>query len=591
MALTTDCETIRQEVLAAYRAAGATGEDDFLQITELAARIFDMPNVCVSFVDETWHAVSRVGDFVSRNRREDVMCTVTIESDEVFVVPDAGIDPRFRNSPLVKGANGVRFYAGAPLITPEGTRVGTLCIFDSRLRTFSREQTSMLGTLAGFVVERMELRRHLHDANLDALTGLLNRQTLQRAMEHAGDEATLLLVDLDGFKEVNDTLGHAVGDRVLQAVGTRLATVAEGNGLAARLGGDEFVVFVDGSADPLAGRGLAERIIEHICEPIAIDGEELRLGSSIGMALRSEGRISPVQLLGNADLALYSAKADGRGRVHLFNQSMRSRAIDRGNVALELEDAWESNEFVMHYQPQVNLADGSLLGAEALLRWKYPYQGFIAPAAFIGVLEKSALAERMGEWILRDGCRQAKRMRTLGASDFRMAVNLFGIQFRARTLPDQVERLLGEFDLPPDALELEVTETIALDRQTHIKQQLETLKEMGVGIALDDFGTGFASLSALRTCPLTRLKVDRSFVRGIETSEADRAIIDSVIRLTKGFDLDLTVEGVETEAQAAFLRERGCREAQGFLYAKALPVADLERDWIAGGERPHELAG
>ncbi|OEC33729.1 PAS domain S-box-containing protein/diguanylate cyclase (GGDEF) domain-containing protein [Pseudomonas cuatrocienegasensis] len=422
-------------------------------------------------------------------------------------------------------------------------------------------------------------------AEHDHLTGLANRSLLKQRIQQvlaAHTPATLLLIDLDGFKDVNDTLGHSAGDFVLQVVAARLRQAVAGEFMVSRLGGDEFVVFVTGTTDLLQARALGLELIAIIEEQIEYDEQPIFIGASVGIAASSGAIESEEQLLGNADLALYQAKSDGRHLVNIFTPELRQTASRKGAISSSMRQAWERREFELYYQPQINLADGSLCGAEALIRWNHPTLGVTAPAVFLPVLEAGLLAVPVGEWILRTACRQAAQWRQMGVGHFRMGVNLFAAQFRARDFADMVKAILAEFNLPASALELEITENTILRNEQRIMQPLQHLRDLGVGIAFDDFGTGFASLSLLKDYPVSRLKIDRSFVSGADRSSRDEAIIEAVTRLAAGFHLEVIAEGIETLEQAALMRRYDCGEGQGYLYGRPMTADDFARRYLSG---------
>ena len=299
--------------------------------------------------------------------------------------------------------------------------------------------------------------------------------------------------------------------------------------------------------------------------------------------------VSAADLLAGADLALYDAKAGGRSRVRLFTPDLRHASAQRHSIAADLEDAWNEKQLELYYQPQVNLADGRIVGAEALIRWNYPYIGVMTPAGFLSVLEAGHLAVPVGDWILRTACRDAAELRRAGHSDFRVAVNLFAAQLRMADFVEQVEEALLAADLPASALELEITENIVLRNERTIARHLARLRERGVGIAFDDFGTGFASLTMLKQLDITRLKIDRSFIRDVETNEKDQGIVEAIVRMARGCRLEVVAEGIETREQADYLRAL-VGEGQGYLFGKPMRLAEFRRNFAPSAEEP-DVAG
>ncbi|MAU94884.1 MAG: bifunctional diguanylate cyclase/phosphodiesterase [Fulvimarina sp.] len=445
-------------------------------------------------------------------------------------------------------------------------------------------------TVVAFRDQRERLRSEAKIRRLaytDTLTGLANRERFHVILEDCvarhRDSQTLfavLLFDLDGFKGVNDSLGHSGGDEVLKVVADRLSQCLEDDWVPARLSGDEFAVLMPGCGDPLRATSVAERAIRAIEEPILLRDQVTHISASVGVKL-SDGHSSPEQMLRNADLALYDAKANGRGRVRLFTPELRRVANDWSTTALELQDAFEDGDLELYYQPQVRFSDGALVGAEALIRWNYPYRGVLSPAAFLPVLESGPLAVPVGNWILATACRQAALWRAAGLTDFRIGVNLFAAQLRSPDFAATVEKTLKDFDLPAEALELEVTENIILRNEGATISHLAKLRATGVGIAFDDFGTGYASLTMLKEIAITRLKVDRSFVREIQWCAKDQAIVDAIARMAKGCELTVIAEGIETEEQAELMRNYAV-EGQGYLYGRPMTATAFETRYGIG---------
>jgi diguanylate cyclase (GGDEF)-like protein/PAS domain S-box-containing protein len=444
-------------------------------------------------------------------------------------------------------------------------------------------------------------------AHFDQLTGLPNRVSLRNHIdrilkERAGDPArpmTIATFDLDGFKDVNDTLGHPVGDRLLQEVARRLTSVSDEIRVY-RLGEDEFVLLMENCGDPLIATEVVETGLKRLTTQFDLDGHQLFIAASVGLAIAPAHGSNVDDLLANADLALYDAKA-ARGRsCRLYVPTLRARATHRRELDTELRRACAKQEFVLYFQPQVRSSDGAVIGAEALLRWRHPDRGILAPGAFIDALCESAVAIETGRWILTTACKTAAAWRLKGLPPIRIGVNLFPAQFRNGSLLQDVEVALAESGLPPEALELEITENIALGREEGTLSPLKALRAKGIGIAFDDFGTGYASLSYLTRYPLTRIKIDRSFIQKIGTQSPgeDTAIVRSIIVMGRNLGLEVIAEGVETAAQAAFLKAEGCHELQGFLFSKPVPAEAFE-DFLKSGVfsgskadiKPARLAG
>jgi diguanylate cyclase (GGDEF)-like protein/PAS domain S-box-containing protein len=425
-----------------------------------------------------------------------------------------------------------------------------------------------------------------HLAHYDDLTGLANRTSLQNDLNEAirssdglpTSATSIAIFDLDGFKDINDTLGHAIGDRLLQEVAQRMTELATSNGRFYRLGGDEFVLVQADCGDPREIAHVVGAVLERLAEKFEINGHQLFIGASAGMAIAPADGANVDELMSNADLALYEAKAGGGNVYRLFIPVLRAKAQARRELDGELRRACTNKEFELYFQPQVRANDGAMVGAEALLRWRHPQGGILAPAAFIDALSESPLALEVGRWILQSACSQAAAWLALGLPPVRIGVNVFPAQLHGETLLKDVDYALRQSGLPADALEIEITEKVALGQEKETLQALRTLRAKGVNLAFDDFGTGYASLSYLTRYPLTRIKIDQSFVRKItaKSTSEDTAIVRSIIVMAHNLGLKVTAEGVETAAQAAFLRAEKCEELQGYLYAKPLPAGDFE---------------
>ncbi|MGX7704236.1 EAL domain-containing protein [Methylobacterium sp. Gmos1] len=441
-----------------------------------------------------------------------------------------------------------------------------LAVLEERLR----ERASLMETL----------RRQ---AETDGLTGLSNRRGLALAMARTapGRTAAALMIDLDGFKKVNDTLGHEAGDDLIRQAGARLCACTGKAGLVARMGGDEFAALLPG-CDEAAAVTVAGTILHSLSEPFPVDGQTIHIGASIGIALSPEHGPLADGLLASADMALYEAKRAGRHCHRVFTPALRDATLAWTARQQELPRALAAGEFALFYQPQVRLSDRRIVGAEALIRWRHPRLGLLAPGEFLAPLEASRLAAPVGRFVLREACAQAAAWRRAGAGDLRVGVNLFGAQFHSVGLVDEVRAALADSGLPPSSLELEITETIILQHDEALIAPLRALRDLGIGIAFDDYGTGYASLSLLKRFPLTRLKIDRSFVQGMEASGRDEAsreqagrdlaIVRSVLTLGRSFGLSVIAEGVETEAVAGRLLAKGCEEAQGYLFGRPMPA-------------------
>jgi diguanylate cyclase (GGDEF)-like protein len=386
------------------------------------------------------------------------------------------------------------------------------------------------------------------------------------------------VLDLDGFKHVNDTFGHKAGDTLLQMIAVRMTAAVEGGGLLGRVGGDDFALLLPGSTDLSRTAAVAQSMLDTFSNVFSIGGHKVTIGVSIGAALAPLHATEADELIVRADLALFRAKTLGGSAYCLFDAAMASEHTARRAFKDELRQAYERNEWRLFYQPQVNLETGSLIGVEALLRWEHPTRGLLQPAAFMPILENHLVAYEVGCWVINEACRQLAEWRAHGLDVSCVSVNLFGAQFRAGTLASVVSEALMVHKLQPHNLELEITETIAIRYDDDAVGPLRSLFDLGVGIALDDFGTGFASLSTLQRFPLSRLKIDRSFVVNIATDPLSATIVKNVAAIGHGIGLSVIAEGIETEDQERALLAIGCDEGQGYRYGKAIEGKAM-MDW------------
>jgi diguanylate cyclase (GGDEF)-like protein/PAS domain S-box-containing protein len=425
---------------------------------------------------------------------------------------------------------------------------------------------------------------HIHHlAYYDALTELPNRQlfndrcveALQRSCVD-GKLLAILFLDLDRFKYVNDTLGHPIGDELLRAVAHRLTGSLRHTDTVARLGGDEFIVLLQELKSRDDARHVAHKLIAALSQPFFVQGHKLDIGASIGAACFPVDGDDATTLIKNADLALYQAKDEGRGTFCFYESRLTDKAKERRFLEGELRAAFERDELSVYYQPLYDLACGKLIGAEALLRWRHDARGWISPASFIPVAEETGLIVQFGEWVLRTACRQTRIWQDSSQCLLRIAVNLSGVQIERSDIVGIVERTLDETGLPPESLELEITETYVMRQAQRSARILKGLRALGVSLAIDDFGTGQSSLAYLQRLPVNKLKVDRSFVTDILRSESDSAIARAIIALGHTLHLKVLAEGIETAEQAEFLRELKCEEGQGFYFGRPMDAVSFE---------------
>ena len=423
-------------------------------------------------------------------------------------------------------------------------------------------------------------RQIAHMAHHDALTDLPNRtllwERLEQSIERAesGEVLAVICLDLDRFKEVNDTLGHHVGDAVLKIVAERLRGCVRSTDTIARLGGDEFAVLQNDACQPVGATSLATRIIETLSEPYAVDDHRIVISASVGIALSPKDSIGAGQLLQSADMALYCAKHEGRATYRFFEPEMDTRMRQRRTLEMELRNALPNGEFELYYQPIVNLEHNHFSGFEALLRWNHPVRGLIYPAGFIPLAEETGLVNAIGEWVLQQACTEAVKW----AGHLRIAVNLSPCQFRSKTLVEGVFNALAASGLAADRLELEITESVLLKDTDAAIAMLRQLQAIGVRIALDDFGTGYSSLSHLRSFPFDKIKIDRSFVDGLGVDNRESlAIVRAVSQMGASLGMCTTAEGVETEHQLDAVRAEGCTEVQGYFFSAAKPAHEIAK--------------
>ncbi|MBV8835248.1 MAG: EAL domain-containing protein [Alphaproteobacteria bacterium] len=450
---------------------------------------------------------------------------------------------------------------------------------DDRWALVNEHRTADGGTIVLYT-DISELKRRdrelQHMAHHDALTGLPNRELFHRRVAEALSSARsrgwtvgIMCLDLDYFKNINDTLGHAAGDHLLRCVAERLRSCFRGDETVARLGGDEFAVVLGNLSKPEAAATLAEQLIGVVGQPVDYNGQMITTGLSIGIALSSDGSDGEA-ILKNADLALYRSKADGRGTFRFFEAEMDARAQARRALEIALRQALSRNELEVHYQPQVDIYTDEIVAFEALVRWRHSERGLISPVEFIPLAEETGIIHRLGEWVLRRACMDAKGW----PETVRISVNVSPAQFRNQDVAGMVRDVLKETAFPPNRLELEITESILLKDVDANLKTLHDLKTLGIRIAMDDFGTGYSSLGNLRSFPFDKIKIDRSFVMDLEQNPDSAAIVHAILGLGHSLGISTCAEGVETKAQLTYLKREGCAEVQGYYYSKPKPYPE-----------------
>ncbi|MBA2401212.1 MAG: EAL domain-containing protein [Bradyrhizobium sp.] len=440
------------------------------------------------------------------------------------------------------------------------------------------DQPAILLALMDITERKRAEARLTFMAQHDGLTGLPNRTLLRQQMDdlllhtrRSAEKVTVLVLGLDNFKAVNDTLGHGIGDKLLRGVAKRLRSTLREEDVLARLNSDEFAIVQSGVTRPEDAVLLARRLVEAIGDPYLLDGHSVVIGASIGIAMSPGDGDESEKLLKNADMALSRAKNDFRGTFSFFEAEMDARAQTRRKIEIELRDAIQNDVLLPHYQPLIDLATGRITGFEALVRWPHPERGMISPGDFIPVAEETGLISAVGGLMLRRACMDAAHW----PDDVRVAVNLSPLQFRVGNLLSTVMDTLKQTGLAATRLELEITETLVLEKSSQVLATLHALRSLGVRISMDDFGTGYSSLSYLRSFPFDKIKIDQSFVRDLGSDRDAQAIVRSIISLGKGLGVTITAEGVETEAELSCLRNEGCHEGQGFLFSRARPNAEI----------------
>ncbi|WP_020208106.1 putative bifunctional diguanylate cyclase/phosphodiesterase [Gilvimarinus chinensis] len=425
----------------------------------------------------------------------------------------------------------------------------------------------------------------------DALTTLPNRSLFYDRISHgiaraqrSDSKLALMLLDVDRFKNINDSLGHDSGDLLLKSIATRLNEGVRDMDTVARLGGDEFVVLLEGVHDLEDVRFVANKLLAQVSRPVEIVGHEISITASIGISIYPTDGEATDELLKNADIAMYKAKEAGKNNCQFYAKGMSATAVNYLLLENDLRRALEQEQLTLHFQPQINLHTGELTGAEALVRWQHPERGLVSPAHFIPLAEETGLIVPLGEWVLKAACKQQKSWLNKGFQVPQMAVNLSTRQFRQRDFPGKVATVLRETELPAEYLELEITESCAMEHASETINQLNQLNQMGLQLSIDDFGTGYSSLAYLKRFPIDKLKIDSSFIHDVPLDQNDAAIAKSIIGLAHNMQLTVVAEGVEQHHQAEWLASEGCDQAQGFLYAKPMPAAQFEAYFNGAGQ-------
>jgi diguanylate cyclase (GGDEF)-like protein len=452
------------------------------------------------------------------------------------------------------------------------------------LGVLSEQVNAMSSNLEVYTQELKDKSAEIeYHANYDFLTGLPNLRFLNTCFEMnlesvktSASPIAVMFLDLDRFKWINDTFGHSIGDYLLKEVAARLTGIAVEKEVCSRIGGDEFIVLLPGYSREMTVK-KAEQILQLLSQPVLHEGQELAVTPSIGISLYPSDGYDVDTLVKNADIAMYRAKEQGRNNYQFYTAEMKDKLIRRAVLEKGIRKALERNEFILYYQPQVDLTSGAIVGVEALIRWNHPEQGLIPPFEFISLAEETGLIVPMGEWILHTACAQIKKWQGEGFNGLRVSVNLSAQQIQRKNFQDCIGEVLAKTGLDPVLLELEITESIAMYNEDYVISKLDAIKKLGVQIAIDDFGTGYSSLNYLNKFPIDTLKIDKSFVNQIKDFSDGTEIINTIIAMARNLNLKIIAEGVETLEQLVFLRERQISEAQGFYFSRPLPVEEFER--------------
>jgi len=587
-------EPARLDALRELEVLDTPREAVFDRLVAVAAQLFEAPIALLNLVDEhrQWAKAAHGLDFCESDRR-DAFCAHTILEDRVLLIADAAADERFARNPFVVNEPGIRFYAGAPITTEAGYRVGSLCVIDREPREASAAQQRALRDLASVAARQMETRQlaerlHEQDAKLreialyDQVTGLpgrsLFRERLDQAIERTRTarrrDFALLFFDFDRFKLINDSLGHHVGDELLRSIAGRLTEALGPEATVARFGGDEFVALVEGLSGAEQATKVTQQVLMHLEPAHPIGGYDIHTAASVGLVTPDMAHRDADGLILDADAAMYQAKQRGGGTYCCFDEAMHEQATRRIEIERELQQRRYSEQFYLVLQPIVELASGETRGYETLLRWQHPRLGDVSPGEFIPIAEETGEIVPLGWWVLAQACQQLPRLKSRDPSLF-LAANVAQRQLLEPGFVEALEAMLEANGIAPSDLQLELTESSVVENQAALLPVMRQVRELGVGLALDDFGTGYSTLHCLHEFPLTMVKLDRSFLQRARDNFQLSAVLGAIATLARNLQMQLVAEGIETSSQVALLQSLECEYAQGFLFGKPMPIREV----------------
>jgi diguanylate cyclase (GGDEF)-like protein len=503
---------------------------------------------------------------------------------DIAIVSDVENDPSWSMWKEIPLSFHLRSCWSIPILSPRGELFGTFAIYHPEIRepkSYEIELLKIFSYLAGLAIERdNQIKEIKYLASHDTLTNLPNIRFIREVIEkliNKQDEFAILFIDLDRFKPINDTFGHAVGDMVLSEVARRIRSTVPKKGIVTRMGGDEFVILLKKIKNEKLPYEVAEQLLQSIKRPIILHDREFYVTASIGISMYPFHGHTAEMLIRNADVAMYSVKGEDGQSIKVFNDTLTEHGTELFMLQGELREAIKKNQFFLQYQPKIELATGAFTGLEALIRWKHPKKGLISPNTFIPLAEETGFIDLLGEWVLREVCMQVKNWRESNLTQLPVAVNVSVRQFVLNDIPGLVEQTLTEFGLPPDAIEIEITESVLSKHEYLLQNAVSKLQKIGVKVSIDDFGTGYASMTYLKQFRANKIKIDRSFISSLPHDVNEAAIVSAVITLARELQMGVIAEGIETKEQLDFLVEKGCTEGQGYYFSRPVSGDVLEK--------------